>query len=435
MLRMMFFILSLCATLFASVPDILILPGNGAWVTLNEEPKEINERLYLPTYGLNIRQGTVWKTSEPDGLLRFSYPRFGLYDLEEGMEIHLVLKESLDIRGRFLSFENNTLYLERNGSVLLIEPSNIMYYEIPERPADKTLEFFPPPHSSKKRIVPVIYGFQTGDLAWSAEYELRWQDDSKAVFLPWFRLMNRGKGTVKNAQVTLLAGDIKTERQQDARARAPKGMGMAMMDSAPAAEAPESSGENYIFTLKEPVTFLPGREFREALAKPVELTPEKNYIVYGNTFSSSGRLPAHADLEVTLQLKKTGKDDLILPEGILRTFDENGVFAGEVQIPNTPAGEPVTFSPGKAFDVVFERTVHDYKRERETAEGRIEYQIRNQSQRVLPVTIRDRWHGNWTVKNASHKTEKKTATELEIPLRLKPGESVSVQYTCYVSYR
>jgi len=264
----------------------------------------------------------------------------------------------------------------------------------------------------------------------------RWKDDKKAVFSPWFRLINRGNGTVKNAKVTLLAGDVKTDRSRtrEAAARAPKGMGM-MMDSAPAAEAPQSSGDNYIFKLKDGVTFLPGREFREALTKPLELTPEKNYFVYGNSFSPSGRLPVHAYLELTLNLKKAGEDDLILPRGTLRTFDENGVFAGEVNLPDTPAGEIVVFSPGKAFDLVFERTIHDYKRERETAEGRIEYRIRNQSKRTLPVTIRDQWHGNWTVKNASHKTEKKSATELEIPLRLKPGESVTVSYTCYVSYR
>lgn len=438
MFRLMMILFFLCSTLWAGVPEILILPHAGAWVTLEEEPTEIRERLYLPTYGMNVRPGTVWKSAKPEGLLRFSYPRFGLFDLEEGTDIHLVLKESLDIRGRFLKFKDNTLYVGKDGGILLVDPSNILYYEIPELPADKTLEYCPPPLSSKKRIVPVHYGFQTGDFSWSAEYELRWKNDEKAVFSPWFRLTNRGNGTLTNAKVTLLAGDVKTGkiRREEMVMRAPKGMGMNYAaDAASVAEAPQSSGDNYIFKLKDFVTFLPGTEFREALAEPAELSPEKLYIVTGNSFSSSGSLPCHADLELTLKMKKTGKDDLILPKGTLRIFDENGVFAGEVPVPNTPADEPLVVSPGKAFDLVYERTILDYKRERETAEGRIRYEIRNRSNKTLPVKIRDRWHGNWTVKNASHKTEKKSAMELEIPLILKGGASVTVEYTCYVSYR
>jgi hypothetical protein len=438
MFRLLMILLFLCSTLGAGVPEILILPNAGAWVTLEEEPTEIHERLYLPTYGMNVRPGTVWKSGKPEGLLRFSYPRFGLFELEEGTDIHLVLKESLDIRGRFLKFKDNTLYVGKDDGILLIDPSNILYYEISELPADKTLEFFPPPLSSKKRIVPVHYGFQTGDFAWSAEYELRWINDEKAVFSPWFRLTNRGSGTLMNAKVTLLAGDVKTGQvvREDMMMRAPKGMGMNYAaESASAAEAPQSSGDNYIFKLKDFVTFLPRTDFREALAEPVELTPEKVYIVTGNSFSSSGSIPLHADLELTLNMKKTGKNDLILPEGILRIFDEKDVFAGEVSVPNTPAGEPLTVSPGKSFDLVYERIILDYQRERETAEGRIRYEIRNQSDKTLPVILRDRWHGNWTVKNTSHKTEKKSATELEIPLSLKGGGSVTVEYTCYVSYR
>ncbi|KUK54956.1 MAG: hypothetical protein XD77_0763 [Marinimicrobia bacterium 46_47] len=437
MFRLFMVLLLLFSTLGAGVPEILILPNSGAWVTLEEEPTEIQEKLYLPTYGMNVRPGTVWKSAKPEGLLRFSYPRFGLFELEEGTDIHLVLKESLDIRGRFLKFRDNTLYVGKDDGILLIDPSNILYYELPKLPADKTLEYFPPPLSSKKRIVPVHYGFQTGDFSWSAEYELRWTSDEKAVFSPWFRLTNRGSGTLMNAKVTLLAGDVKTGQvMQEDMMRAPKGMGMNYVaNAASSAEAPQSSGDNYIFKLKNFVTFLPRTDFREALAEPVELTPEKVYIVTGNSFSSSGSIPRHADLELTLKLKKAGKDNPILPEGTLRIFDEKGVFAGEVPIPNTPAGETLTVSPGKSFDLVYERTILDYQRERETAEGRIRYEIRNQSDKTLPVILRDRWHGNWTVKNTSHKTEKKSATELEIPLTLKGGESVTVEYTCYVSYR
>jgi len=438
MFRLIISLLTLCSTLAAGVPELLILPNNGAWVTLKEEPSQINDRLYLPAFGLNIFPGTVWNSPDTEGLLRFSYSRYGLYDLETGTEIHLVLKESLDIRGKFIKFDNNTLFLEKDKSVVLVDVSSVIYFEIPEMPADKTLEFFPAPSSSKKRIVPVNYGFRTGDLAWSAEYELRWMNEDKAVFSPWFRLMNRGTGTLNNVQVTLLAGDVKTGRmmQEERAMRAPKGMGVAYAtDAMVAAEAPQSSGENYIFKLKNFVTFLPRTEFRQALSDPAELAPVKKIIVKGNSFSSSGNIPVHGDLELTFSIKKTGKEDLVLPEGLLRIFDENGVFSGEVSIPNTPSGEPIIVTPGKAFDLVFERTIVDYKRERDTAEGKIRYEIRNQSKRTLPVIIRDTWHGNWTVKNSTHKTDKNSAAELEIPLSLKAGEMVVVEYSCYVSYR
>ena len=438
MLRLFMSLFILCGLLLAGVPEVLILPNNGAWITFNEEPAEINGKLYLPSFGLNIFPGTVWNSPENEGILRYSYPRYGLYDLEKDTDIHLVLKESLDLRGTFLKFDNNTLFMEKDKSVVMIDVSNIIYFEIPQIPENRLLEFFPPPGSSKKRIVPVNFGFQTGDLAWSAEYELQWNNEEKAIFSPWFRLINRGRGTLNNVKVTLLAGDVKTGRRigDDVTMRAPKGMGMAYMaESAPAAEPAQSSGENYIFKLKDPVTFFPGTEFRQALSDPVELTPEKKIIVRGNSFSSSGNIPVHGDLELTLTLKKTGKDDLVLPEGLLRIFDAGGIFNGEVSIPNTPAGEPLVVSPGKSFDLVFERTILDYKRERDTAEGKIRYEIRNQSKRTLPVTIRDTWHGNWTVKNSTHKTDRKSATELEIPLSLKAGEKVSVEYSCYVSYR
>lgn len=437
MFRLIMAILTLWLTLAAGVPEVLILPNNGAWVTLKEEPFQISDRLFLYTYGLNIFPETVWNSPDNEGILRYSYPRYGLFDLETGTEIHVVLKESLDIRGTFLKFDNNTLFLEKEKSVILVDASNVMYFEIPEIPQDKTLEFFPPPASSKKRIVPVNYGFRTGDLAWSAEYELRWKNEDKAVFSPWFRLMNRGTGTLNNVKVTLLAGDVKTSQvSRDAAMRTPKGMGVSYAaETVSAADTPQSSGENYIFKLKDFVTFLPRTEFRQALSDPSEIAPDKKIIVKGNSFSSSGNLPVHGDLELTFSIKKTGKDDLVLPEGLLRIFDENGIFGGEVFIPNTPSGEPIVVTPGKAFDLVFERTIVDYKRERDTAEGIIRYEIRNQSKRTLPVIIRDTWHGNWTVKNSTHKTDKKSSSELEIPLSLKVGEKVVVEYSCYVSYR
>ncbi|MDD5581742.1 MAG: hypothetical protein PHS99_00805 [Candidatus Marinimicrobia bacterium] len=438
MLRIITLLLLVCTALFGNPPEVLILPKIGAWVTFQEEPYTINERFYLPTYGLNIIPKTVWKSAEPEGILRYMYPNYGAYHLEEGTNIHLLLKESIDIRGKFVKHENNAIYVEGTNQVYIIDPANILYYELAEIPGDKKLEYLPLSFPSKKKNPPVTYGFLTHDFIWSAEYELRWNDKETALFIPWFRVINQGTGTLTSAKVTLLAGDIETQSRNVERAMqaAPKGMGVEMSANAAfAAEAPQSTGDHYIFTLKDYVTFTPKSEFRLPLAAPKEIQPEKKYIVSGNSFSSSGTLPFHADLELTFMIKKDTNDPMVLPEGILRIFNEKGIFGGEVRIPNTPAGEPVIITPGKAFDVVFKRTVLDYKRERETAEGTICYEIRNQSDKSISVIIRDQWYGNWVVKKASHPVEKKSATDLEIPCTIKAGESICVEYMCYVTYR
>ena len=113
----------------------------------------------------------------------------------------------------------------------------------------------------------------------------------------------------------------------------------------------------------------------------------------------------------------------------LETSEGNIEFIGEDNISQVPKGEKAKLTAGKAFDVIGNRKVLNYDRQRKSEEAVIEIKVTNARNENVNVLLVEHINGDWIIKDESLNYQKKDASTIHFPLSLNAGETKNVYYT------
>jgi hypothetical protein len=388
-----------------------------------------------------------------------------LYDLVGGDALlRRYLEQTIEITtedgnlftGTLLSAQHGDIILSlTNGQVVYATLDKIRDIRFPALPGGlmtrPTLRWLLQSEVSGTQAVELTY--LTGGLNWTADYNLLLAVGNKSFDLNgWVTLDNHSGATFENAQVKLVAGDVKR-----IQAEAMDNRLMARKINYAAAPEPQVEQremfEYQLYEIKRPVR-VAHNETKQVEFVVGTNVPCKTYYVYdpvGTWYSGyrgvlTDRYYAIGESKITTWLEfSTGTESGLgedLPAGRIRVYQQDtdgaAVLIGENHINHTPKGETVEFELGAAFDLVGERTQIDFEqRGKTTLQESYEIKLRNRKEtetveiRVIEQLFR--W-SNWEIVTSSDAYTKRNASSIEFRVSVPPGAEKAITYTVRYSW-
>lgn len=264
------------------------------------------------------------------------------------------------------------------------------------------------------------------EIGWSMGYVLTINKTATSGQLSgWVTLTNQSGKSFAQANIDLLAGDLKSAQPVENRkylASSPM-MARALSPNASTDEA----FEYHVYKLKHRVSLADQQSRQEQLFESTTIPLIRKLIGTAQALPySQPAEPVQQDLDIVLSFRnaKAAGLGLPLPKGSLRAIQEDGdaVYPlGENTLPHTPAGSTAKIVLGKAFDLKIERVMTEYEKTgKNSYHATWELRITNAKSEPQRITLQEQIPGKWKVETASQKWAKASAGMLEFNIDVPP---------------
>jgi hypothetical protein len=287
--------------------------------------------------------------------------------------------------------------------------------------------------------------YMTNGVTWKADYVVVVANDDKSVDITgWVTLDNKSGATYENANLQLIAGDVRRVQP----APRPEVLRAAM--KADAAGAPqfqeESLFEYHLYTLDGTTTVRDNEQKQMTLLTASRVPAVKKFIYEGRRgfwgIRNPGYLPgegydtsAYKKVNIIVEIKNSKPSmGIPLPKGKMRLYkaDSRGSlqFVGEDEIDHTPKDETVRLYVGDSFDIVGEHKRTDFKRiSQKEVEESFEIVLRNHRKEDTTVSVVEHFWADWRITAKSADFVKKDAHTGEFIVNVPKDGEVKVTYT------
>jgi hypothetical protein len=402
-----------------------------------------------PNGTLVLEQNYLYDLVGADALLR----RY----LDQAIEV--TTEDGEYFAGRLLSANgiHEIILQTEDGRVAYVKGEKIRDVRFPSIPGGlitrPTLRWLLNTEKAGSRAIELTY--LTYGMNWTADYNILLATDNKTFNINgWVTLENTSGGTFVDAQVKLVAGDVK-------RLPAPERYGRDFVAVAPAGAylgatkrvEQREMFEYQLYEISRPVT-VANNETKQVEFVAVQAVPANLYYLfepyshfYGYSQPIVERTGMGSDVKtVATRLEfSTGEDKGLgkdLPAGRIRVYqadtDGAAVLIGENTLKHTPKGETVDIELGNAFDLVAERHQMDFRQMRKNLlEEDYEIRLRNRKDtQTVQIRVRERlfrW-SNWEIRTSSQPFTKVNSSTIEFRVDVPPGEEVVLSYTVRYSW-
>lgn len=303
-------------------------------------------------------------------------------------------------------------------------------------------------------------------IGWSADYVAVMDSAEGSVDLTgWVTLNNRSGSTYPEAQLQLMAGNVR--RVSGALRRRDGAMvgEEIVVTGAPAAPqfAQEAFFDYHLYTLDGRTTLANNETKQMTLLTAADAGVTRQLVFDSQRHWGWSPQPGAGfrteDVRgaIMLQLRNSASNrmGMPLPAGVVRLYkaDARGnlQFLGEDRIQHTPRDEMVRLYVGDAFDVVATRRTVTERHLRLDREGREipgegslcrgcrqaweftqEIVVRNRKETPADVLITEHLGAQWKLISQSHQHRRTDASTLEFELRVPAGAEVTVTYTARI---
>ena len=269
--------------------------------------------------------------------------------------------------------------------------------------------------------------YLTGGIGWNASYVMQVADDDRSARIGGYATIANNSGTgYESAAVQLLAGTV--DLNGGGGAYRPMAE-MRMADAA--AQAPSTTRQAFagyhLYDVDVPLTLPSGAEHRIRLLGADGIPIEREYVLAGqvNPYQQLAE-PQPQEVFIRYRVDRpegTSFADLPLPAGTVRLYraDDQGrvQLLGAAGIPNTPAGEELYLTVGRAFDIQATRSQTDHERVGgDVTETAWEIELVNRTDEDVVVQVIEQMQGDWEILEASHEAERLSAQRVrfEVPV-------------------
>jgi hypothetical protein len=307
--------------------------------------------------------------------------------------------------------------------------------------------------SDKARRQDAQISYITNGIGWKADYvALVNKDDSALDLAGWVTLNNQSGATYKDANLTLMAGDVRRvqPRDQSEDIRAIDVDNSIILEGADQFQE-KSFFEYHMYTMERPTT-VSDKETKQLSLLNASGVPARKEMIYdargdwfrgwwypGRTNGDPGSgydTSSYHKVNVVLEVMNSKQNHMgmPLPKGRVRVYklDDQGSqqFIGEDTIDHTPKDEKIRLYVGDAFDVV-----GDYKRTNyriislNVVEESFEVKVRNHKETPVTVKVVDHVWSDWTVTAKTQDFTKKDASTIEFPVTVPKDGETTITYT------
>lgn len=281
-------------------------------------------------------------------------------------------------------------------------------------------------------------------LGWEADYVMLLDDaESRGDLSGWVTLTNQSGASWTNAELKLVAGEVRRVSDREEARRRP-----TVMEAARAARdeqfREEAFFEYHLYTLQRPTTLRNNEQKQVTLLEADAFGLDKRLVFRGEPYLFRGRqgdAGRRQDVGVYLEFRNSEDNGLgmPLPGGVVRVYKEDASgaqqFVGEDRVDHTPRDETVRIKVGEAFDVVAERRQTDYEVLGScSSESAWEIQVRNHKEEDVSVEVVEPASGDWEIVSASHRHEKLDQQTFVFRVDVPAGGEETVTYRVRVRW-
>lgn len=280
-------------------------------------------------------------------------------------------------------------------------------------------------------------------VTWKADYvAVVNKDETKVDITGWVTLDNRSGATYEDAQLQLIAGDVRRVKERRSGHNDEDRFVLYSLDVREPQFQEEAFFEYHLYTLQGSTT-VRDKETKQMTLLSASDVRVRRRLVYdcgrqeqrqSNFYGNEGEIQ-RGKVNVVLELLNSQENNMgmPLPKGKVRVYkaDERGnlQFLGEDLIDHTPRNETARFYIGDAFDVVGDRKCTDSRSiSSNVTEQTFEISIRNRKNNSTEVSVVERFTTDWEILQSSHTYHQLDARTVEFRLTVEPDSEDKITY-------
>ncbi len=345
-----------------------------------------------------------------------------------GTKVDVKLINENDMNGTLVEVTDKTLTLQRRRSVISFNRDRIDYINIPGMM--ENIQFKPTLKWTieTEQETDTIAGnltYLTSGFDWNANYRFIVEPNGdEAQFISEASVVNNSNINFENITLSLVEGQLNMDTQQNSQMRF-----FENKSSKPTTKISQL-GDYHIYSINSDISLISKETIITRLYPSRKVSFNKTYL-----FENDERGQKEEPLSVEYAIPNTAQNNLGLPmpQGKIQLYQllSNGniEFIGQDKIMQIPKNETATVSSGKAFDVIGERKVLNYDRQRKSEEASISVKISNTLNKSIDVRLIEHIYGDWVVRNASSNYRKVDASTIHFSLSISPESSRTITYT------
>lgn len=369
--------------------------------------------------------------------------------------IALVTEDGTKYSGKLLSGADDVILQSDDGQVTTVKLARVREVKFPQLPGGlitkPTLIWLVNSTRDGNQDTQVTY--MTNGINWKANYvALVNKDDSAMNLNGWVTIDNQSGATYEDANLKLVAGDVRRVSPQPA---ARDGVFAAPTAAAKASEqqfTQQDFFEYHLYSLQRPTT-IQNRE-----TKQIEFTNAANVGInklfvydgagqlrfYGYPVIDSGYgRSTETKVATMLEFKNAEQNQLgvPLPKGTIRVYksdaDGSNQFIGEDNIDHTPKDEMIRLNIGNAFDIVGERSQTKFNKiSDKVIEESFQIKLRNHKKEAVEVRAVERLYrwSNWQIMQSTQDYNKLDSQTIEFRVKVPADGEGVVNYTVRYSF-
>ena len=272
--------------------------------------------------------------------------------------------------------------------------------------------------------------YKANQFSWDTVYRLKMIDETQGELTAEAIVSNNTNLDYNNAKMQLVEGNInKLKSNRVYSSKSNVSMVARSMQEQPLMNR-ESLGDYHIYLLNDFHNLGSKESVTVRMYGPLQIKYKKTYV-----FENSERRQKEEPLEVEILIENLEDNGLgiPLPDGKVELYqvsNEEGLeFIGADKMGQVPKGQSTKIISGRAFDVIGNRKVLNYNRQRKSEEAVIEIKVTNARAKNIDVLLVEHINGDWIIKDESFSYKKKDASTIQFSFALNGGETKNVYYT------
>ena len=273
--------------------------------------------------------------------------------------------------------------------------------------------------------------YKSKNFSWTTVYRLKMLNEEKGELIAEAAVTNSSNMDFENVVLQLVEGNLNKINSIQPR---PESMNRALKmptnNDILHSMGKGELGDYHIYSLNDKHNLGAKESITVRMYGPLEVGYNKKYV-----FENSERRQKEEPLEVQLTMHNTESNGLgiSLPGGKVEIYSSagsNGLeYIGADNMGQVPKGRSTTLTSGRAFDVIGNRKVLNYDRQRKSEEAVIEIKVTNARNEEVEILLIEHINGDWIIKDPSLNYQKKDASTIHFLFKVQASETKSVYYT------
>ena len=351
----------------------------------------------------------------------------------KGKAIQVKPKNGKLIKGVLLEISSGIITIKHSSGIITFNRNELEYlgskYDEVELPTFEPFLSWDLKSKSAKNIEGELV-YKSNNFSWATVYRLIMKNEEKGELIAEAVISNTSDMGFESSKIQLVEGNLnKLRSKRNLSERAGRSFSTLQLDATKLMDSNEL-GDYHIYSLNDTHDLGAKENITVRMYGPLDVGYSKKYV-----FENTERRQKEEPLEVQLTMENIESNGLgiSLPAGKVEMYSSKpgtGLeYIGADNMGQVPKGQFTTLTSGRAFDVLGNRKVLNYDRQRKSEEAVIEIRVTNGRSEEVDVLLIEHINGDWVIKDESLNYQKKDASTIQFTLSLNAGETRSIYYT------